>query len=40
MLNADHRSVCKFADIRDPNYQAIRDALAGTVQDIVEMCKI
>lgn len=30
-MNADHRSICKFDSISDPNYQTIRDSLETTV---------
>jgi pimeloyl-ACP methyl ester carboxylesterase len=33
-MNADHRSICKFDSITDPNYQIIRDALASTIYGI------
>lgn len=32
-MNADHRSICKFDTIADPNYLIIRNALASTVND-------
>lgn len=33
-MNADHRSICKFDSISDPNYQIIRDSLETTVVNI------
>jgi WD40 repeat protein len=33
-MNADHRSICKFDTITDPNYLIIRNALASTVNGI------
>jgi hypothetical protein len=33
-LNADHRGMCKFEAISDPNYQAVRSALASAVADL------
>jgi pimeloyl-ACP methyl ester carboxylesterase len=33
-MNADHRSICKFEAITDPNYVIIRNALASTVNGI------
>jgi WD40 repeat protein len=33
-MNADHRSICKFETISDPNYLIIRNALASTVASI------
>ncbi|KAK3936654.1 hypothetical protein QBC46DRAFT_418605 [Diplogelasinospora grovesii] len=32
-MTADHRSICKFDSPSDPNYRAIRNALAKTVGD-------
>jgi hypothetical protein len=31
-MNADHRSICKFETLTDPNYVVIRNALASMVQ--------
>ena len=33
-MNADHRSICKFETISDPNYLIIRNALASTIASI------
>jgi hypothetical protein len=33
-LNADHRGMCEFEAISDPNYQAVRNALASAVADL------
>ncbi|PMD20579.1 hypothetical protein NA56DRAFT_170291 [Hyaloscypha hepaticicola] len=33
-MNADHRSICKFETISDPNYLIIRNALTSTVASI------
>ena len=33
-LNADHRGMCEFEAISDPNYQAVRSALASAVADL------
>ncbi|KAI0431150.1 NACHT and WD domain protein [Xylaria sp. FL1042] len=33
-MNADHRSICKFATPSDPNYIVLRDALAVTVSAV------
>ena len=33
-MNADHRSICKFDTLTDPNYVILRNALASTVDDI------
>ncbi|KAI0813427.1 NACHT and WD domain protein [Xylaria sp. FL0064] len=33
-MNADHRSICKFAAPSDPNYIVLRDALAVTVSAV------
>ncbi|TVY71558.1 Vegetative incompatibility protein HET-E-1 [Lachnellula suecica] len=33
-MNADHRSICKFDTIKDPNYLVIRNALAAIVSNI------
>jgi hypothetical protein len=35
LLNADHRGVCKFDRLSDPNYQTLRNALSATVDTIV-----
>jgi hypothetical protein len=35
LLNADHRSVCKFELPTDPNYKTLRNALATTVDSIL-----
>lgn len=32
-MNADHRSICKFETIKDPNYVILRNALASTVNN-------
>jgi hypothetical protein len=31
LMNADHRSICKFDSIADPNYQILRNSLETTV---------
>lgn len=36
-MNADHRSICKFDSIADPNYKIVRNALASTVDDILKI---
>lgn len=33
-MNADHRSICKFDTITDPNYLILRNTLASTVNGI------
>lgn len=33
-LSADHRHVCKFRDVEDPNYITVRDCFRTTIQDI------
>ncbi|MCJ1396233.1 hypothetical protein MMC18_009122 [Xylographa bjoerkii] len=33
-MNADHRSICKFETLTDPNYVILRNAFASTVQSI------
>jgi pimeloyl-ACP methyl ester carboxylesterase len=33
-MNADHRSICKFDGITDPNYLIIRNALASTISNV------
>lgn len=33
-LNANHREVCKYANQEDPNYQALRNALATTIDKL------
>ncbi|KAG5301908.1 NACHT and WD domain-containing protein [Histoplasma ohiense] len=33
-MTADHRSICKFNSVADPNYRNIRDALALTVREL------
>lgn len=33
-LNADHHGVCKYGSLRDPNYIAVRNALASRIQKI------
>ncbi|OJD13314.1 hypothetical protein AJ78_06218 [Emergomyces pasteurianus Ep9510] len=35
-MTADHRSICKFDTVADPNYRNIRDALALTVRGLTE----
>jgi pimeloyl-ACP methyl ester carboxylesterase len=33
-MNADHRSICKFETVTDPNYLVIRNSLASTINGI------
>jgi hypothetical protein len=33
-LNTDHRRMCEFEAISDPNYQTVRDVLASAVADL------
>ncbi|KAK9799961.1 putative NACHT and WD domain protein [Seiridium cardinale] len=35
-LNANHRDICKFGSVEDPNYIAVRDALQGAIQDLLK----
>ncbi|KAK9778605.1 putative NACHT and WD domain protein [Seiridium cardinale] len=35
-LNANHRDVCKFGGVEDPNYIAVRDALQSAIQDLLK----
>lgn len=35
-INADHRHVCKFNSISDPNDVIVRDSLASTIADMLE----
>jgi esterase/lipase len=35
-MNADHRSICKFDSVNDPNYQTIRNSLETTVVGITK----
>ena len=39
-MNADHRSICKFDTLTDPNYVTLRNALASTVQSISNLGKV
>lgn len=32
-LDANHRDVCKYADLNDPNFKTVRNALASTVDN-------
>lgn len=34
LTNANHREVCKFMHTQEPNYLAVRNALASAVEDI------
>ncbi|KAF7558714.1 hypothetical protein G7046_g5442 [Stylonectria norvegica] len=34
-LNADHRTICKFNDPSDPNYQTLRNSLAKAVEHML-----
>ncbi len=34
LMNADHRSICKFDSPEDPNYQTLRNSLEKTVNNI------
>ena len=34
LLNADHRGVCKFERLSDPNYKTLRNAFSTTVDAI------
>ena len=36
VLNADHRTICKFIQPSDPNYRTLRNRLASTVVDIMK----
>ncbi|KAI9682126.1 MAG: hypothetical protein M1817_000180 [Caeruleum heppii] len=36
-MHADHRSICKFETLTDPNYILLRNALASTVSAISEL---
>ncbi|KAI6351616.1 hypothetical protein MCOR25_009820 [Pyricularia grisea] len=33
-MEADHRSICKFESVSDPNYQILRNALSATFNEI------
>lgn len=33
-LPADHRHVCKFRDMTDPNYMVLRDCFKTTIENI------
>ncbi|KAF2759863.1 hypothetical protein EJ05DRAFT_526567 [Pseudovirgaria hyperparasitica] len=35
LLNADHRSVCKYDSTHDPNYVAVKNALIAIAEDIL-----
>jgi hypothetical protein len=35
MMEANHRSICKFDDVEDPNYEIIRDHLITIIDDVV-----
>lgn len=35
LLNANHRGVCKFDSIRDPNYLTVKNALVTIVEDLL-----
>lgn len=35
-INANHRNVCKFCSPEDPNYVAVKNALAGSIADILK----
>jgi len=37
LMNADHRSICKFDSIADTNYQILRNSLDTTVTKILNM---
>ncbi|CZT03944.1 related to NACHT and WD domain protein [Rhynchosporium graminicola] len=39
LMNADHRSICKFDSIADPNYQILRNSLESTVAKISKMVR-
>jgi hypothetical protein len=39
LMNTDHRHICKFESVSDPNYVDLRNALAATVDDIVQECQ-
>ena len=39
MLNADHRSICKFQSPDDPNYIALTDAFATINREISQRRK-
>lgn len=36
LMNAGHRSICKFDSIADPNYQILRNSLETTVIKILK----
>lgn len=38
-LSADHRHICKFRDVNDPNYIILRDCFKTTIEGINEHCK-
>lgn len=35
-LAADHHTVCKFADVQDPNYKRVRSVLQTLISKILE----
>lgn len=37
-LSADHRHVCKFRDVNDPNYITLRDCFKTTIEQINKHC--
>ncbi|KAL2065695.1 hypothetical protein VTL71DRAFT_3365 [Oculimacula yallundae] len=39
LMNADHRSICKFDSIADPNYQILRNSLETTVIKISKIVR-
>lgn len=39
-LPADHRHMCKFRDMTDPNYMVLRDCLKTTIEQINRECKL
>ncbi|KAG9240510.1 NACHT and WD domain protein [Calycina marina] len=39
LMNADHRSICKFDSLADPNYQILRNCLETTVIKISKMVR-
>lgn len=35
LLNADHRTICKFKSKSDPNYIAVRNALVVAIEELI-----
>jgi hypothetical protein len=38
-VTADHRTICKFDDIDDPNYRSIRNHLCIVIDDLIQLGK-